>query len=120
MLGAFTVEELAESLRVAAASSGAAAAGTATVYRTVAAMESTGFLSRVGARAGSALYARCTDASHHHHIVCDGCGRFTPTPCPIDTPVLSPEATGGFVVTRHEVTLYGLCGECARQPRARG
>lgn len=113
MLGAFTIEELAESLRVAAASSGAAAVGTATVYRTVAAMESTGFLSRVGARAGSALYARCTDASHHHHIVCDGCGRFTATPCPIDTPVLSPGSTGGFVITRHEVTLYGLCAECA-------
>lgn len=115
MRGAFTVEELAEALRAAASSPDAAAsAGTATVYRTVAAMESTGFVSRVGSRAGSALYARCTDASHHHHIVCDACGRFTATPCPIDAPVLSPEATGGFVVTRHEVTLYGLCGECAR------
>lgn len=114
MRGAFTVEELAESLRDGASSSGTAPVGTATVYRAVAAMESTGFLSRVGSRAGSALFARCSEPSHHHHIVCDACGRFTATPCPIVAPVVSPEATGGFVVTRHEVTLYGLCGECAR------
>lgn len=104
--GAFTVEELAGAVRFRHRTAGA----TATVYRAVAAMEKSGYLARVGARDGSALYARCDHAEHHHHIVCEACGRTAVADCPIDT---SAPLAGGFVVTRHEVTLYGLCPECA-------
>jgi Fur family transcriptional regulator, ferric uptake regulator len=109
MPGAFTVEELAERTRATDS-----AAGVATVYRSVAAMLASGWLERVGERNGSALFARCHAGSHHHHhVVCDRCGRIEATDCPV---VLErgASATGGFVITRHEVTLYGLCPSCAR------
>ena len=109
--GAFTVEDLLSELRRSGGPS-----AVATVYRAVAAMEAAGHLARVGAREGAALYARCADpASHHHHVVCDECGRIAATRCPLDLALPDPEATGGFVVTRHEIALYGLCPECARR-----
>lgn len=105
--GAFTVEELVARTRETAPH----CSSQATVYRAVASMLEAGYLERVGDRAGSALYSRCDETSHHHHIVCDGCGRTTPTECPL--PLLAREETGGFVITRHEIVLHGLCPACA-------
>ncbi|TLM78493.1 MAG: transcriptional repressor [Actinobacteria bacterium] len=103
--GAFTVDELADAAR----SVDPGAAATATVYRAVAAMEAAGFVERVGMRDGATLFVRCGDEDHHHHVVCDGCGRIAHAECPLPA-ITAPE---GFVVTRHEVTLYGLCPACA-------
>ncbi|MDZ4168579.1 MAG: transcriptional repressor [Coriobacteriia bacterium] len=109
--GAFTVDELATRVRHVDSASGA----TATVYRAVSAMEASGFVARVGERDGHALFARCTAPSHHHHIVCDSCGHVAHTACPLDS-TLRSAAESGFVITRHEVTMYGLCPQCtARQ-----
>ncbi len=109
--GAFTVEELT------AASSqgrGGARAGTATVYRAVGALEASGWLERVGERDGRALFTRCSAGDHHHHhLVCERCGHTEPTNCPVAVAPDDPSTRGGFVVTRHEVTLYGLCARCA-------
>jgi len=107
--GAFTTDELAGAARANDPGAGA----TATVYRSVAAMERSGFLERVGERDGAALYARCDASSHHHHIVCDGCGRTAHAECPIEPHVATEPRDDGFVITRHEVVLYGLCPECA-------
>jgi len=110
MADAFTIDDLAAIVRRSDPGAGA----TATVYRAVAAMEAAGFVERVGARDGSALYARCATPSHHHHIVCDGCGRIAHADCPV-VPGLDAARTDGFVITRHEVTLYGLCPTCAEK-----
>ena len=106
---AFTVDDLAVAIRQADAS-----LGLATVYRAVSAMEESGWLERVGERAGSALYARCAEGErHHHHLICTGCGRLEPADCPVKAIAETAEAASGFVVTGHEVTLYGLCPDCA-------
>lgn len=108
MPGAFSVEDLEAAVRRADA-----ATGQATVYRAVSAMLRTGWLERVGERDGSALFARCqAGPHHHHHVVCDGCGRIEVTECPVVVGS-SGTKTDGFVITRHEITLYGLCPQCA-------
>jgi len=111
---AFTVEELAAEVRTRDR-----AASVATVYRSVAALAENGWLERVGERDGAALFTRCAAGDrHHHHVVCDGCGRVEAAECPV-APAVSAGAAGaagaagGFVITRHEVTLYGLCPACA-------
>jgi Fe2+ or Zn2+ uptake regulation protein len=111
MPGAFTVGELTAAVRAGDARSGA----NATVYRAVTAMEAAGFLERVGERDGSALYARCAHGTHHHHVVCDGCGRVAHADCPLGEAALASARDAGFTVTRHELTLYGLCPECAEK-----
>lgn len=106
--GAFTIDELVDAARAAGDT-----ASTATTYRSVAAMEASGFLVRVGSRDGSALYAHCASDAHHHHAVCDGCGRIAHSPCPLSDSGDATRLPDGFVVTRHEITLYGLCAACA-------
>ena len=98
--GAFTIEDLA----AASSRGGGKAVGTATLYRAVAALEASGWLERVGARKGSALYVRCDAGAHHHHLVCERCGRTEPTSCPVQVAEEGPATRNGFVVTRHEVT----------------
>ena len=106
--GAFTVEQLAR-----AAAAILPGLGTATVYRAVTAMHATGFLERVGEREGSALYVRCKRGAHHHHLVCTGCGAVAQADCPLDEGALQSASRAGYVVTSHEVTIYGLCPACA-------
>lgn len=110
--GAFTVDDLAHEVRRTDPRTGA----TATIYRAVAAMEQSGFIECVGAREGASLYVRCTADHHHHHIVCDGCGRTEAAECPVSAFESASQASG-FVVKRHEVTLYGLCPDCAKTER---
>ena len=107
--GAFSVDDLVSRAREADS-----AIGTATVYRAVAAMAREGFVQQVGARGGRALYVRCAEAGHHHHLVCTGCGAVAEAPCPVDSAVAEAADRGGFQITSHEVTLYGLCGACVR------
>jgi Fe2+ or Zn2+ uptake regulation protein len=115
MPGAFSVEELDSAVRTADP-----ATGVATVYRAVSAMLASGWLERVGERGGSALFARCdVGTRHHHHVVCDGCGRVEATACTVSSGP-ADESGGGFVITRHEVTLYGLCPACAADDAAGG
>jgi len=94
LAGAFTVEDLGRATHARDAH-----IGTATVYRAVAALEESGWLERVGERDGSTLFARC-DA-----------GRVEVTECPVV--ISAAENPDGFRITRHEVTLYGLCPACA-------
>jgi Fur family ferric uptake transcriptional regulator len=107
MCGAFAVEDLVRALDSAGES-----IGLATVYRAVAAMESSGFLTRVGEREGATLYVRCTALGHHHHLVCTGCGQVAHTACPLDDSVLKSVGDVGFEITGHEIVLYGRCEAC--------
>jgi Fur family transcriptional regulator, ferric uptake regulator len=105
--GAFSIDALA--IRVRREDP---AVATATVYRAVAAMVATGFLEQVGEREGTALYARCEAGGHHHHLVCTGCGAVSHAPCPVDRRIVEHAGARGFVITGHEVSIYGLCARC--------
>lgn len=104
----FTAEELLGRLKERGSR-----VGRATVYRALSTLEQTGRVERIGVRGTSALYAHCgaTDR-HHHHLVCTSCGCVSHTACPIDETVLTGADAGGFVVTGHDIVLYGLCPAC--------
>lgn len=112
--GAFTIDDIVHAARVRSPG-----IGVATVYRAVAAMDAAGSIERVGSRDGSALYVRCTRDGHHHHLVCTACGKAAAASCPLDTGSVVQDAAGhGFIVTAHEITLYGLCATCAARSAA--
>lgn len=53
--------------------------------------------------------------AHHHHFHCRHCDRvFDVHHCPGDFGKLAPR---GFKVEAHELTLYGICAECAQAAR---
>lgn len=84
----------------------------ATVYRTVKALEELGEIVRVDLPGETARYELAGKA-HHHHFQCEACGRaFEIHGCPGGLGKLAPP---GFQVSRHEITLFGLCSACARK-----
>lgn len=105
--GAFTAEELHDAVaRIAPG------VGLATIYRALAAMDAAGSVATVGERGGSALLARCDRHDHHHHLVCTACGAVVGVDCPLGSEALASAERAGHLVTRHEITLYGLCATC--------
>ena len=59
------------------------------------------------------------DGHHHHHLVCDDCGRVQPFSD--DTLERALERTAGklgYAMDTHEVVLRGACGDCRRDTRA--
>jgi Fur family transcriptional regulator, ferric uptake regulator len=107
MAGAFTAEDLHRHV-----SSAAPGIGLATVYRALAAMQASGAVAAVGDRQGSALLARCDRHDHHHHLVCTVCGSVVGIDCPLGDEAIAGAKRAGHLVTRHEITLYGLCAGC--------
>jgi Fe2+ or Zn2+ uptake regulation protein len=57
-------------------------------------------------------------APHHHHLICQGCGRIEDLDgCPVPADALRRLSrrlgrAAGFRVTAHELRLFGLCREC--------
>ena len=105
--GAFSVDELARRVRLSHPG-----VATATLYRAIAAMAAAGFVEQVGEREGTALFARCGEDGHHHHLVCTRCGAVAHAPCPVDRAVIESAGAQGFVITGHQVNIYGLCARC--------
>ena len=112
-MGSFTVEELAEHL-----SEDACTVPLATIYRAIRAAAAAGSVQVVGKRAGSELYVWCARTDHHHHLVCTACGAVEHAPCPFEVASDAPMDVAGFRVTRHDMTLYGLCPACVRAEKA--
>ncbi|MEP6504595.1 MAG: transcriptional repressor [Betaproteobacteria bacterium] len=90
-----------------------AALGLATVYRNLKALVDAGAIQVVTLPGEVARY-EVAQRGHHHHFRCDACQKvFDVHQCPGDLAGLAPP---GFVVDRHEITLYGTCSDCARAP----
>lgn len=54
---------------------------------------------------------------NHHHVVCRSCGRMEDIDCAIgEAPCLDPAEAAGFVVDEADVTWWGVCPQCRRQP----
>jgi Fur family ferric uptake transcriptional regulator len=83
--------------------------GMATVYRAIRDMTTEGLLTAVELPGAPPRY-ELSGRGHHHHFECRQCDRVFEVPgCPGDLSALTPS---GFALERHEVVLYGLCGEC--------
>lgn len=93
-----------------------------TVYRQLAALLEAGEVLKVDLPGQSARYeaacvrsrhadARGSHDHHHHHFHCTACSRVFPIhACPGTMDDLAPP---GFRVARHDLTLHGLCVDCA-------
>jgi Fur family ferric uptake transcriptional regulator len=50
---------------------------------------------------------------HHHHIVCDDCGKIEPFADPrLERVIRDVEEGSGYAVAAHDVVLRGACGAC--------
>jgi Fur family ferric uptake transcriptional regulator len=86
----------------------------ATVYRNLKQLLDAGEISTVALPGSSPRYEAAVH-DHHHHFQCERCQKvFDVHACPGDLDALAPP---GFIVERHELTLYGRCPDCSTPSR---
>jgi Fur family ferric uptake transcriptional regulator len=85
--------------------------GRASIYRALDELVTHRLLSRVEVGDGVARYEPHRD--HHHHLVCDGCGRLEPfQDDALERAIRGLGQRVDFDVSDHDVTLHGTCVEC--------
>ena len=91
------------------------AIGRASVYRTLEQLEELKLVHRLEMGRGMASYERIEPTGeHHHHVVCEQCGRVEPFEDPgLERAIGRLEERVGFEVSDHEVVLRGRCPRCA-------
>jgi Fur family transcriptional regulator, ferric uptake regulator len=68
---------------------------------------------KVGLEDGEAIYRRCSD-SHHHHLVCRGCGRTVEVEGPtVERWTRAIAAEHGFTDVSHTLEIVGSCADCS-------
>jgi Fur family ferric uptake transcriptional regulator len=91
--------------------------GLATVYRTLHALAAAGLVESF-AEGEEQAYRLCEPA-HHHHLICERCGRVTTIPsCEVEDWAEEVAARRGFAVTGHRADVFGVCRSCRAERRA--
>jgi Fur family ferric uptake transcriptional regulator len=90
------------------------AVGLASVYRVLDTLAEKGLLQRLEFGDGVARFEPVrSDESHHHHLVCDGCGKVeTFADERLETALRDVEERSGYAVAAHDVVLRGACSAC--------
>ncbi len=90
------------------------AVGVASVYRALETLTELRLVQRVDAGDGIARFEPSrTDRRHHHHLVCDDCGRVEPfTDEPLERALRRAAGRLGYALEQHDVVLRGACEDC--------
>ncbi|SNQ51222.1 Fur family transcriptional regulator [Frankia canadensis] len=91
--------------------------GSATVYRTLALLVSTGRALELTLGDGAAARYDA-NTRRHDHAVCDGCGRAVDLDHPVPDGMMAEIARrSGFAITGYDLQFRGLCPDCQGSDR---
>lgn len=87
--------------------------GLPTIYRNLERFVQEGWAEKVLGQDQVMRFVRCSSSHHHHHLQCERCGRMVEVDaCGVQDSLKQLEQLSGFRITRHHLSLYGLCVEC--------
>jgi Fur family transcriptional regulator, ferric uptake regulator len=87
--------------------------GRASVYRTLDQLERLHLVQRVEIGGDAAGYERVDPEQHHHHLVCEECGRLSPFADPsLERAIEAVSRAAEFEIAAHDVVLRGRCPDC--------
>ena len=88
--------------------------GIASVYRALDQLVELELVQRVELGDGIARFEPShVDGEHHHHLVCDACGKVEPFEDPALESAIERVAGGrGYAVAAHDIVLRGACEDC--------
>ena len=90
--------------------------GRASVYRALDQLEGLHLVQRLEMGTGTATYEPLRPSGeHHHHLVCQRCGKVVPFEDPkLEREIERVSRGASFAVSDHDLTLRGTCRKCAR------
>ena len=93
--------------------------GIASVYRVLEQLTSDGFVQRIDIGAGTSRFEPIhSDGEHHHHLVCDDCGKVEAfADDELERALRKVEGRTGYSVAGHDVVLRGACSDCTSASR---
>lgn len=88
-----------------------------TIYRNLEEFVALGIVEITQRRQGKAVKLKCDDPihEHHHHFICQRCGRVQEIRLPEIDPADFQDQLPGAQLLGHAYELYGLCATCAHQ-----
>jgi Fur family transcriptional regulator, ferric uptake regulator len=88
--------------------------GIASVYRILDLLTTEGYVQRIEVGSGTFRYEPIhRSGDHHHHLVCDSCGKVEPfEDSALERALGRVEQSSGYDVSLHDVVLHGSCAEC--------
>jgi Fur family ferric uptake transcriptional regulator len=88
--------------------------GIASVYRVLEQLAELRLVQRVDIGDGVARFEPAhAGGDHHHHLVCDDCGKVESfADVPLERALERVAGTRGYEMDAHEVVLHGACGDC--------
>lgn len=88
--------------------------GRASVYRTLEQLDRLHLVQQVSIGGDAAGYERVDPELHHHHLVCEQCGRLSPFVSEaLEKAIEKVSREAEFEVAAHDVVLRGTCPTCA-------
>ena len=88
-----------------------------TVYQTLNDLAAMGEIQALDVGTGSARFD--PNLGHHHHLVCDGCGRTQDVDVDVSTLKLGRRQRQDFSVTSAEIVFRGVCSTCSAHATTR-
>ena len=86
--------------------------GLATVYRTLQRLAESGEVDMLRSEDGEAIWRQCSE-THHHHLVCRGCGATVEVEGPaVERWTDTIAAEHGYADISHTLELFGTCPAC--------
>lgn len=93
--------------------------GLATVYRNLRALADENEVDVLMSPDGEALYRRCAQGEHHHHLVCRICLRSEEIEAKIvEQWVHNLGSEYGFTNLEHSIEVFGICTNCMQNPQS--
>lgn len=91
----------------------------ATVYRTLAVLESAGFVEGLDTGDGGRKFEHVLNHEHHDHMVCSRCGAiFEFRDDELERRQEAAARRIGFRIERHSLRIHGTCKDCRRAGKA--
>jgi Fur family transcriptional regulator, ferric uptake regulator len=85
----------------------------ASVYRMLDALAEQALVQRVDVGDGIVRYEAARPADHHHHLVCEECGKVEPfADRGLERALEAVEERSGYSIAGHEVVVRGACADC--------
>ncbi|RDI74594.1 Fe2+/Zn2+ uptake regulation protein [Gaiella occulta] len=92
---------------------GGARVGIASVYRVLDQLVELRLAQRVDVGDGITRFEPAHADGHHHHLVCDDCGKVEPfSDAGLERALERVAGRLGYAIDAHEVVLHGACGTC--------